>query len=212
MSQKANVYDIFQRLSAEKQHKIAMAITEYLFADIPLCSEDETIQVIFSFIQPMLRPVRSGRGGSRIGAGRKSKESKDCLNSNKEQINTLPPTPPITDNYNPDIYNNIINNNITTDCIKAQVSKESKKSNDCLISVKKNSHTTTKFIPPTIEQVAEYCKERNNNVDPEHFVAFYEAKGWQIGKNPMRNWRAAIVTWEKRNNTQQHNTNDDFHL
>lgn len=54
------------------------------------------------------------------------------------------------------------------------------------------------FIPPTVEEVATYCQERNNTVDPEAFVAFYASKGWKVGKNKMKDWRMAVITWEKR--------------
>ena len=53
------------------------------------------------------------------------------------------------------------------------------------------------FIPPTVEEVEAYCRERNNDIDAEAFVAFYESKGWMIGKNKMKNWKMAVVTWEK---------------
>lgn len=52
-------------------------------------------------------------------------------------------------------------------------------------------------IPPSIEEIREYCQERNNNIDPEKFFDFYDAKGWMIGKNKMKNWKAAVRTWEK---------------
>lgn len=58
-----------------------------------------------------------------------------------------------------------------------------------------NSH----FVPPTVEEVSAYCLERNNGVDPEKFVAFYTSNGWKVGKNPMKNWKAAVITWEKKN-------------
>ena len=54
------------------------------------------------------------------------------------------------------------------------------------------------FAPPTVEMVAEYCRERGNKVDPENFVAFYASKGWKVGSQPMKDWKAAVVTWEKR--------------
>lgn len=54
-----------------------------------------------------------------------------------------------------------------------------------------------KFKKPSVREVADYCRERNNGIDPEEFVAFYESKGWMVGKNPMKDWRSAIVTWEK---------------
>lgn len=55
-----------------------------------------------------------------------------------------------------------------------------------------------KFTPPTIEEVAEYCKKRKNNINPQNFVSFYESKGWMIGKNKMKNWKQAVITWEGR--------------
>jgi hypothetical protein len=53
-----------------------------------------------------------------------------------------------------------------------------------------------KFIPPTIEEVDAYCKERGNGVDVKKWHAHYTANGWKVGKNPMKNWRAAVITWE----------------
>lgn len=55
-----------------------------------------------------------------------------------------------------------------------------------------------RFTPPTVEEVAAYCKERGNNVDPERFVDFYSAKGWKVGNQAMKDWRACVRTWEKR--------------
>ena len=53
------------------------------------------------------------------------------------------------------------------------------------------------FIPPTADQVREYCLERGNNVDSNRFVDFYTAKGWIVGKSKMKDWKAAVRTWEK---------------
>lgn len=55
-----------------------------------------------------------------------------------------------------------------------------------------------RFTPPTVEDVAAYCLERKNGIDPEEFVAFYASKGWKVGSSPMKNWRAALITWEKK--------------
>jgi len=56
-----------------------------------------------------------------------------------------------------------------------------------------------KFIKPTVEEVRNYCIERKNNVNPEKFIDFYESKDWYIGKNKMKDWKAAVRTWEGRN-------------
>jgi hypothetical protein len=60
-----------------------------------------------------------------------------------------------------------------------------------------------KEIPPIIEDVINYCQERNNNVDPQKWLDFYASKGWMIGKNKMKDWKAAVRTWEKPNSNRQ---------
>ena len=59
---------------------------------------------------------------------------------------------------------------------------------------KSSSH----FQKPSLEDVRAYCISRSNKVDPEQFFNFYESKGWIIGKSHMKDWRAAVRTWEKR--------------
>ena len=56
---------------------------------------------------------------------------------------------------------------------------------------------SARFAPPTLEEVTEFCRVRGNKVDPVKFYAFYESKGWMVGKNKMKSWRAAVVTWER---------------
>ena len=68
-----------------------------------------------------------------------------------------------------------------------------------------------RFAPPTLEEVKEYCKERGNKVDADKFVDFYESKGWMVGKNKMKDWRAAVRTWEREphgwnNRSRKNNT------
>lgn len=54
-----------------------------------------------------------------------------------------------------------------------------------------------KFTPPTVDEVKAYCRERQNSVDAQSFVDFYESKGWMVGKNHMKDWKAAVRTWER---------------
>ena len=56
--------------------------------------------------------------------------------------------------------------------------------------------TANKFIKPTIEEIEQYCRERKNSIDAKHFYDYYESKGWVVGKAKMKDWRAAIRTWE----------------
>ncbi|MDP4271760.1 MAG: hypothetical protein Q8909_16815, partial [Bacteroidota bacterium] len=59
------------------------------------------------------------------------------------------------------------------------------------------------FSPPSIDEVKAYCKERKNNVDAERFFNFYSSKGWMIGKNKMKDWFAAVRTWEKETKNEE---------
>lgn len=54
-----------------------------------------------------------------------------------------------------------------------------------------------RFVPPTPEEVNTYCRERNNGIDGSEFCDFYTSKGWKVGKNPMKDWKAAVRTWER---------------
>ena len=54
------------------------------------------------------------------------------------------------------------------------------------------------FVPPTYDEVREYCLLRNNDVDPERFIDYYESNGWLVGRNKMKDWKAAVRNWERR--------------
>ena len=111
----------------------------------------------------------------------RSTEHKETPLDGPSPIPTLPfpPTPPIT--HTP----------VTTTPI---IPKE---------TVQKRSASARRFSPPTVEQVREYCEARENNIDPEAFVDFYETNGWVQGKQgkPIKDWKACVRTWE-RNHVQ----------
>jgi len=69
--------------------------------------------------------------------------------------------------------------------------------NNKLLSIKK------KFKKPTLEEISAYCVERKNNVNPEKFLNYYESNGWRVGKNPMKDWKACIRTWEQNNKKEE---------
>lgn len=76
----------------------------------------------------------------------------------------------------------------TTDKIRLDKSREEKK----YVGGK-----SSRFTPPTLAELEIYCSERKNGVDPQKFLDFYESKGWLIGKNKMKDWKAAVRTWER---------------
>ena len=77
----------------------------------------------------------------------------------------------------------------------------------------KKKKATSRFTPPTLEEVKAYCLERKNNVDPERFIDYYTSNGWVVGKNKMKDWKAAVRTWERNgysNNSKSNNNKPDL--
>lgn len=65
------------------------------------------------------------------------------------------------------------------------------------VSAESSADTPKRFRKPTLEEVSAYCKERKNNVNPQRFIDFYTSKGWKVGKEPMKDWKACVRTWEQ---------------
>lgn len=92
--------------------------------------------------------------------------------------------------------------------VKQDEARPSKTEQSAQVKVKDNNpHTplqgdegasvSKRFVPPTPEEVNAYCQERHNGIDGSEFCDFYTSKGWKVGKNPMKDWRAAVRTWER---------------
>lgn len=68
---------------------------------------------------------------------------------------------------------------------------------DININIERDKKREETFKKPSVEEIAEYCRKRGNDIDPEEFFAFYESKGWFVGKSKMKKWESAVITWEK---------------
>ena len=64
------------------------------------------------------------------------------------------------------------------------------------------ARTRSSFQPPTLDEVAAYCRERNNGIDAQRFLDHYQANGWMVGKAKMKDWRAAVRNWERQEEPQ----------
>ena len=112
--------------------------------------------------------IKKSEAGAKGGASKPQANSKQTASKPQAKANEVP----TNDNVNVNVN---VNDNV----------------NDKRTSVKR-------FTPPTAEEVQAYCNERNNGVDGQHFVDYYEARGWKIGgKQPMKDWKAAVRTWER---------------
>jgi len=67
-----------------------------------------------------------------------------------------------------------------------------------IYTVPTTQKSSTRFSKPTVEEVKAYCLERNNTIDPQNFIDYYESCGWKIGNKPMKDWKACVRTWERR--------------
>ena len=142
---------------------------------------------MFEDIEPVLNDRQEKIFNSFKRALIKSKEqskrrTKQEPNENQIETKTKPNAQPIKNTSN-DVIVNVYDNNI--------------KSNN-----RGMGEEERKFKKPTLDEVKEYCKERNNNVNAQTFIDFYESKGWMVGKNKMVNWKACVRTWEKKYNNE----------
>ena len=83
--------------------------------------------------------------------------------------------------------------------IEKELEIEKEKELEIELDTKANKSPTKakRFVKPTLSEIKQYCIERNNNVDAQHFFDYYESNGWRVGKNSMKNWQAAVRTWER---------------
>lgn len=120
---------------------------------------------------------------------RKSEQqNNNRITSDEQQFNNRP----TTDEQQTNTYNNVKElNNVNNDNIG-----------------EKPKHK--RFVPPTIEEVKAYCQDRKNNVNAERFMDYYMSNGWKVGKNKMKDWKAAVRTWENNNYGEKNNSEENL--
>lgn len=96
---------------------------------------------------------------------------------------------------NPDVTQQEPNGNPNETQIESGLSE--KRREEKIGEEKKGDGARKRFQKPSIEEVTDYCRSRKNAVDPQRWLDHYESNGWKVGKNPMKDWRAAVRTWEK---------------
>ena len=130
----------------------------------------------------------------------------------KQRVNGLkggrPKKPVVNDDNpeNPEVYTDnpvVDEENPKNPVVILQNPKSQEKDKDKDKEEDKEKESKRRFTPPSPEEVSEYCKEHGYSIDPEAFIAFYESKGWKVGNQPMKSWKAAIVTWTKRSGVKK---------
>ena len=98
---------------------------------------------------------------------------------------------------NPPMENPLVENptQLTNKIINNQLYISNKK----IKKIEQLEEKSDRFFKPTLEEVESYCKEKNYDIDAQHFVDYYESKGWMVGKSKMKDWRAAVRNWNRNN-------------
>lgn len=128
-----------------------------------------------------------------------------CSNNHEYPIQNILNTP-IQKNLKDNIT--YINNTSNNTFINKSIDENSENSNFDLNQNSERKKVAPKkesFKIPSVEEIRAYCVERSNNIDAQKFFDFYQSKGWYVGKNKMKDWKAAVRTWESSNKTSTAN-------
>ncbi len=69
-----------------------------------------------------------------------------------------------------------------------------------------NKRTAKRFTPPTLDEVRDYITQKGYTINPQSFIDYYTSNGWRVGKNPMKNWKAALSSWNSRDDGNRYST------
>lgn len=196
------------------QAELALAIIEYgITGETTECGE--VVSVAMELIKPQIeannqRYINGKKGaehGIKGGRPRKENPIENPTETPKKPLKNPTETPNVNDNVNVNDNNISFLKKETKSDFESLESFESLKNEnislDTLQIPKEQSGGGRKrFTIPTPEEVQAYCDERNNGILGQQFCDFYSAKGWKIGKEPMKDWKAAVRTWEMRRKDQ----------
>ena len=104
---------------------------------------------------------------------------------------------------------NVTDNVIVTEGNATDIDKDKEEDIDKDKEKENNNKPQKRFVKPTLEEVQAYCQERNNGVDAQKWYDYYTANGWKVGRNPMKDYKASIRTWERNDQNGKHKINDN---
>lgn len=168
-----NFMDTANKLPDDMRLKYYDAIMDYVFnGNEP---SDPILAALINSIKPSLDKVDE-RGGAREGAGRKPNEIKNNQKQSKE----------IKSNQNNQSF---LETETETEIRNRSIEKE---------KIKEKVASAPRFTKPTLEDVQEYVASQGILIDCQAFLDFYESKGWKVGSTPMKDWKAAVRNWARR--------------
>jgi hypothetical protein len=180
-------YEAIKELSAEEFRNAVMAIMEYGLNDSEIDTSGVAKAILIMAKPQIDKNNKRYENGLRGGTKPKQNQNETKLESNSNQTRTkLEPnsnqsgTKAEPKRTNPEPNDNVNDNdNVNVNDIKESEEKK------------------PRFYPPTLEELKNYIADNKYNVDPERFIDYYTANGWTVGKNRMKDWKAAVRNWDR---------------
>lgn len=157
-------------------------------------SVSDSVAIAFELLRPVLdkakeRAESGKRGGSKPKSNGENDEAKPKQNESKTEANGKLPAREKEIEKEKEVEIEIENDSVYGAAAPTHA-QEQQGDESC--------QKQKRFCRPDVQEVADYCRERGNQVDAQRFVDYYTANGWRVGKNPMKDWKAAVRTWEKQ--------------
>lgn len=180
-------YEAIKELSAEEFRNAVMAIMEYGLNDSEIDTSGVAKAILIMAKPQIDKNNKRYENGLRGGTKPKQNQNETRLESNSSQTRTkLEPnsnqsgTKAEPKRTNPEPNDND-NDNV----------------NDNVNDIKESVEKKPRFYPPTLDELKKYIADNKYNVDPERFIDYYTANGWTVGKNRMKDWKAAVRNWDR---------------
>lgn len=167
-------YEAIKELSAEEFRNAVMAIMEYGLNDSEIDTSGAAKAILIMAKPQIDKNNKRYENGLRGGTKPKQNQNETKLEPNLNQSGTK--AEPKRTNPEPNDNDNV---------------------NDNVNDIKESVEKKPRFYPPTLEELKKYIADNKYNVDPERFIDYYTANGWTVGKNRMKDWKAAVRNWDR---------------
>ena len=194
-------YEGIKELPRDIQGEVLTAIMEYGLNGVTTENQKQITKAMFALIKPQLdannQRFENGKKGGRPKANCNQTETKTKPKQNQDKTK---PEPNVNVNDNVNDISFLEKKKQKSDVAVSDLENENSESPLETLQVPKEQSGggRKKFTIPTPEEVQAYCDERKNGILGQQFCDFYSSKGWKIGKEPMKDWKAAVRTWEMR--------------
>lgn len=202
-------YEGIKELPRDIQGEVLTAIMEYGLNGVTTENQKQITKAMFALIKPQLDANNQRFENGKLGAEHGKKGGRPRKEKPQENPTETPKKPQENPTLTPNVNDNVNVNDNNISFLKKETKSdfESLKNENITLDTLQNPKEQSgggrnKFTIPTPEEVQAYCDERKNDISGQQFCDFYSSKGWKIGKEPMKDWKAAVRTWEMRRKDQ----------